>query len=286
MSRSVAHAVHSSNRPSNRQSPRRWLGVVAVIAVLGLVATACSLGNAGVRGETLTALDAQEESFFSNGDEPYVAVIQFRVTPGIAGSTRVHFLGNLSEIATHIDDGDSASIPAAMAATSFPNVLTADLGDIVAGRSPEIVGAVTVAMESDASPWSAVNGIMNDVANELDAQLRAQIEPLSFSQILDPATAADRLAEAARRVEAAATPSFWRGVGIWFSSFGDPDDVIGFKVLFLVGVTGNLADAVDAKLASGLPDTVVGRALRPGPLDVDYAGDGATYRIRWNVTTS
>ena len=109
-------------------------------------------------------------------------------------------------------------------------------------------------MESDASPWSAINGIMNDVANELDAQLRAQIEPLSFAQILDPGdTVAARLAEAARRVQAAATPSFWRGVGIWFSSFGDPDDVIGFKVLFLVAVTGDLADTVDAKLASGLP---------------------------------
>ena len=213
------------------------------------------------------------------------AVIQFRVTPGVAGSTQVRYLGNLSEIATHIDDGDSATIPAAMAATTFPNVLTADIGDILAGRSPEIVGAVTVAMESDASPWSAINGIMDDVTHELDTQLRAQIEPLSFSQILDPATAADRLAEAARRVEAAATPSFWRGVGIWFSSFGDPDDVIGFKVLFLVGVTGDLADTVDAKLASGLPAAVVGRALRAGPLDVDYAGDGATYRIRWNVTT-
>ena len=31
---------------------------------------------------------------------------------------------------------------------------------------------------------------------------------------------------------------------------------------------------------------LVGKALRPGLLDVDYAGDGATYRIRWNVTTS
>src|SRR4051812_38915025 len=182
--------ARSEQRSARRGHSRRWLGVAAVAALLALVASACTLSNAGVQGQTLTALDAQEESFFSDGDEPYVAVIQFRVTPGIAGSTQVRYLGNLSEIATNIDDGDSASIPAAMGATSFPNVLTANIGDILAGRSPEIVGAVTVAMESDASPWSAINGIMNDVTNELDAQLRAQIEPLSFSQILDPATAA------------------------------------------------------------------------------------------------
>jgi hypothetical protein len=270
----------STGRSGGHRSGRR-LGAIGAIIVVGAIIAAC---NVTVDGNTLTALDAQEESFFSNGDEPYVAVIQFRVTPGVPGSTSVRFLGNLQEIAQHIDDGDSASIPDAMAATSFPDVHPVSFANILAGRSPEIVGAVTVAMESDASPWSAINGIMDDVRNELDVQLRAQIEPLSFAQILDPGTAAARLQEAAQRVQDAASPSFWRGVGIWFSSFGDPDDVIAFKVLFFVAVNGSLADTVDTQLANGgLPDTVVGRALRSGPLDVDYSGDGATYRIRWDV---
>ena len=56
-----------------------------MLLVAGLLAVSCSLTNAGARGQTLTAIDAQEESFFSDGDEPYVAVIQFRVIPGIAG---------------------------------------------------------------------------------------------------------------------------------------------------------------------------------------------------------
>lgn len=262
------------------QRPHRRLLRLGAVAIVGVVA-AC---NVSVRGSTLTVLDAQEEAWYSNGDEPYVAVIQFRVTPGVAGSTSVQFLGNLQEIAQHIYDGDSAPIPEAMAGTSFPKVTPIGFNAILAGRSPEIVGAVMVAMESDASPWSAINGIMNDVRDELDTQLRAQIEPLSFAQILEPGTAAARLQEAAERVEAAAAPSFWRGVGIWFRSFGDPDDVIGFKVLFFVAVNGSLADTVDAQLATGLPNSVVGRALRSGPLDVDYSGDGATYRIRWDVS--
>ena len=91
---------------------------------------------------------------------------------------------------------------------------------------------------------------------------------MSFADILSSETAGARLKEAAERVEAAATPSFWEGVGIWFSSFGDPDDVIGFKVLFFVAVNGELADVVDAQMSS-LPPEVVGRALRSGPLDVD-----------------
>jgi hypothetical protein len=260
---------------------RNARGLLAALAVTGVALAAC---NVKVDGNTLTAVDAQEEAWYSNGDEPYVAVIQFRVTPGVAGSTQTQYLGNLQEIAQNVDDGDTATIPDAMAATSFPNVTLVGFDDVLAGQRPEIVGLVSVAMESDASPWSAIDGIMNDVRNELDAQLRAQIETLSLVDLLDPTAAADRLAEAARRVEAAASPSFWRSVGIWFRSFGDPDDTIGFKVLFLVAAEGDLATAVDARLASGLPASVIGRALRAGPIDVDYSGDGATYRVRWDVT--
>ncbi len=270
----------SAGRPTERPPRRRRLLALGAIGVVGVLLAACN--NVTVQASTLTAVDAQEESWYSNGDEPYVAVIRFRVKPGVVGSTQVQFLGNLQEIAQDIDDGDVASIPAAMGATTFTNVTPLGIQAVLNGSSPEIVGAVTVAMESDASPWSAINGIMNDVRAELDAQLRAQIETMSLADLLSSQTAAARLKEAAERVEAAATPSFWEGVGIWFSSFGDPDDVIGFKVLFFVAVNGELADAVDAQLGS-LPPEVVGRALRSGPLDVTYAGDGATYRVRWNI---
>ncbi len=262
---------------------RRRVGGIAVAAGLVLATVAC---DATIDGQTLTAIDAQEDAWYSNGDEPYLAVIQFRVTPGIVGSTQVHYLGNLQEVGQHIHDGDTATIPDAMGLASYPDVHYADLGQILDGGSPEIIGAVTVAMESDASPWSAINSIMDDVAAELDLQLRTQIETLSFAEIVDGDTAADRLAGAAASIQAAAEPSFWRGVGIWFSSFGDPDDVIDFKVIFRVAVTNELQDLVDAKLGTGLPDSVVGGSLRNGPLDIDYSGDGATYRVHWDIAST
>ena len=276
------HLPASIIRRRPRRSRRTALRLGAVGTVAALVLVAC---NVSVTGTTLTALDAQEEAWYSNGDEPYLAVIQFRVTPGVPGSTETRFLGNLQEIAQHVDDGDTVNIPASMAATSFPDVTKIGFSKILAGESPEILGAVTVAMESDGSPWSAINGIMNDVRNELDSQLRQQIEPLSFADIVTPGAAAARLDEAARNIQAAASPSFWRSVGIFFSSFGDPDDVIDFKVLFFVAVTNDLAPVVDAQLAS-LPDDIVGRTLRNESLQVDYSGDGATYRINWDVKIS
>jgi hypothetical protein len=173
-----------------------------------------------------------------------------------------------------------------MAATSFPNVTLLTTDDVLTGKLPEIVGAVTVAMESDASPFSAIDGIMNDVRAELDRQLRSQIETLTLGDLLNPTAVSDRLADAAKKIEAAASPSFWRSAGIWLRSFGDPDDTIGFKVLLFVAAQGTLADLIDAKLATGLPSDVVGRSLKAGPLDVDYSGDDATYRITWNVQLS
>jgi hypothetical protein len=258
------------------------MGAIALVG--GLVLASC---NATVQGTTLTVVSAQEDSFFSNGDEPYVAVIQYRVIPGVPNSTQVHYLGHLQEIGTHMYDGSVATIPDAMGKMDFPNVRLASLPNILNGAAPEIVGAVTVAIESDASPFSAIDGIMNDVAAELDTQLRQQIETMSFAQLLDADTASARLKTAAQKVEDAASPSFWQGVGIWLSSFGDPDDVISFKVLVLVGVSSDLADTIDTKFATGLPDEVVGRALRGnGGLDVTYAGDDANYRVHWNMAVS
>ena len=115
----------STTRADRPTGSGRRLRIGAVLLVAGLLAVSCSLTNAGCTGQTLTALDAQEESFFSNGDEPYVAVIQFRVTPGIPRLDPGALPRQPPEIATHIDDGDSATIPAAMAATSFPNVQAA-----------------------------------------------------------------------------------------------------------------------------------------------------------------
>ena len=59
--------------------------------------------------------------------------------------------------------------------------------------------------------------------------------------------------------------------------------MIGFKVLLFVAAQGPLANEIDARFAAGLPPAVVGGALRAGPKDVDYSGDGATYRIRWDI---
>jgi hypothetical protein len=264
---------------------RRHSRVHRGVALLVLLATAAAVAGCDwkIDAQTFRVADAQEESIFSDGDEPYLAVIQFRVKPGVAGSTSVHYLGNLSELHSGAEDGDVFGIPDAMGRAHFPDVTPVGLTDIANGGSPEIVGVITVAMESDASTWGAVNGLMGDVASELDNQLRTVIETLTFNDIITPGAAADRLEQVAADVEASATPSFWRGIALWFAAFGDPDDVIGFKVLLFAAVDEQLRPIVDDAFGSGLPDTITAKALVAGPVQLTYAGDGATYEVTFDV---
>ena len=104
--------------------------------------------------------DAQEEAWYSDGDEPYVAVIKWRVIPGTAGSASAEFVGNLAELSGGAGDGDVLTIPASMGSVSFDDVQVSWWNAVLeSGRLPELTGTVMVAMESDLTPWSTINGL-------------------------------------------------------------------------------------------------------------------------------
>ncbi|MEZ5167238.1 MAG: hypothetical protein R2695_12415 [Acidimicrobiales bacterium] len=98
--------------------------LVPLLVVVALFAAAC---QSHVSAHTLRVVQAQEDGFFENGDEPYVAVIQWRVIPGTPGSASAHFVGNLAELASGADDGAVLSIPAAMGTVHFDDVQASNL---------------------------------------------------------------------------------------------------------------------------------------------------------------
>ena len=75
----MAHVPPAPARPdergARRERPRRRRRLLAVGAVASVAMLIAACNNVTVQASTLTAVDAQEESWFSNGDEPYVAVI-------------------------------------------------------------------------------------------------------------------------------------------------------------------------------------------------------------------
>lgn len=98
-------------------------------------------------------LDAGEDSFLSDGDEPYLVAIGFRSQFRTPGSTKVLWGGILhDDWADGIDTGGTAAIPADTGVLAFPGVDRPTREQMLAGKMPEIVGALVIAMESDATP--------------------------------------------------------------------------------------------------------------------------------------
>ncbi|MFT5204503.1 MAG: hypothetical protein ACI9C1_003914, partial [Candidatus Aldehydirespiratoraceae bacterium] len=239
----------------------------------------------------LTVVQAQEDGFFENGDEPYIATIKWRVIPGTPGSASAEFIGNLVELGSGADDGAVLGIPANMGAVHFPDIQNSTLTDLLTkGKVPELVGTVMVVMESDLTPWGTINNLMNDVEAALEAELVSQVEPLTIAQLTDPQAIADALSTAAANVEAAVTPGVWDSILLFLGSLGNPDDPIDVGFTVWVAAYGSLGQLIDDGLASALPAGASGgvwwNSLDPITTTMRFSGDGAIYDVNVTATVS
>jgi hypothetical protein len=231
--------------------------------------------------------DAQEESLFSDGDEPYAIIIAYRSRFGTPNSTFAVWGGDLRELSGGADDGANLAIPDAMGRYFFPGVTRVGAADVIAGQAPEIIGTITVAMESDATPWSAIRDISNRLTTVIRQEIATIVEGTTMADFvgatMDPArkqALADRVEAAVGRIQSRMTPSFWQALGLFLSSWTDPDDRIAFRMSAFATVDSTLSSFVDAELARVLPPSLgVGGALTTRNITQRYAGDGATYDI-------
>lgn len=240
---------------------------------------------------TLTVVQAQEDGFLQNGDEPYVAVIKWRVIPGTAGSASAEFVGNLQEIGSGLDDGDVRAIPAAMGAVNFENIQFSSF-DLLLGQGivPELLGTVMVVMESDLTSWGSINNIMEDVEDALETELVNLVEPLTIAQLTDPAAIAAALTTAATNVEAAVTPDLLDSILLFLGSLGNPDDPIDVGFTVWIAAYGQLGQLIDSSLLGALPAGAAGGVWAvdtdPRNESMTFSGDGAIYQIDLTATIS
>ena len=136
-----------------------------------------------------TCHDADEERFYSNGDEPYLFVAAIYAD----GTTiKISDIGNAkvrikSPTKTHgnlgrkgVDDGDSFSIPTSIGRFKT-NILPIDglPGNI--GKEKSLVGLIVIAMEEDATTTNAANAaqkaLVKVLQKELDQAVRSVREP-------------------------------------------------------------------------------------------------------------
>lgn len=215
--------------------------------------------------KSLTVLDAQEESWYSNGDEPYFVFFGLRSRFKIPGSTNVFWGGYLNDDwAKGVRDNSTRTIPSQMGVVTFPNVTLISKAQFQSGIIPEVVGIVGVAMESDATAFSTIRTLMGKVQNAIYAEMKRLIEDGNIN-LLNPGPDID---QAITNVRNSLTFTTRDKIKLFFGSWADPDDLIGTQAqVFIAG---------DQSLKTFLPNL---NYLEAKNLQMNFTGDGASYRV-------
>lgn len=231
--------------PTLREAPRTWT----------------------IDANTLRVADPAEHAAWlvdPDGDEPYVGVIAYRSTVGTAGSTSAWFLGGLQELSSDARAGHVLTIPDAMGRATFPRVARRTASDIVAGRSPEVIGTITVTVESDGTPWSTVRSTFNDLAGRAREAVASVIETTSLSEFLsagtDPALQARLAAKfraAVDHLRSSDSGGIWQvALNLFAQLFDLADDEIDAKFTAFFAVAPALAPFVDPAVSNALTEDV------------------------------
>jgi Domain of unknown function (DUF4347) len=248
----------------------------------GIFATS-PLNNWQLNLERLRVEDAQEERFFSNGDEPYFVVIGFRSRFNTPSSTQTFWSGFLDDDwAKGVKDESQRNIPRQMGSVSFPNVQSVTSAELLSGEGLELVGAVAIAFESDATPFSTIRTLVDKLRSTLEGELRRLIEEGQ----LNPANLGSGISGALNRVKSSIEPSLFEKVKIGLQSFGDPDDLIGIHTFLFAAADPTLANSIPFP---SLPNATIGaladRQFRIGNNPIVFSGDGATYEVTTSVSS-
>jgi hypothetical protein len=229
----------------------------------------------------------------SSDDEFYLAVISFRSTPGQAGSTSATYNGHLQEIELP-NVHSNRPIPPGMGRSVFPNVTRVNAIAIGNGRLPELLGTITIAFESDATPFSTMDGYMRRVRDAARTEFADVIEPMDAASLVDVKSLGDQLRAAAANIKKAGNPSFLEKVGTWIGSVGDPDDKINSKFEMFAAVDDSAGDPtafppdpqellhgldINGQLQAAVGDDGMSGTLVDRDYALSYGGDKSNYTV-------
>ena len=215
--------------------------------------------------DRLNVVNADEDDFWSDGDEPYIITIGFRSRFRTPGSTSVFWSGVLDDDwADGIDGGESKAIPRNQGTVTFGGVTRPTQAQVLAGQLPELIGAIVLTFESDATPFSAIRGLVNDLISAVRTQITRLVEQGSLN-LANPQPDIDA---AVRSIRAAVEPSTLEAIGLFLRSWGDPDDLIGMTPLIFAAVDTSMSLPIPVLADQSLN-------LRFHPSGVDYRLTGA-----------
>jgi lysophospholipase L1-like esterase len=225
--------------------------------------------------DDLAVIREAEGGFFEDGDEPRLAVIEFSVTLGEAGSARAWTLA--SRYANGPDGRDSGQIWSDVSASV--GTFRYQVDDVwgvedFPQRLPTVYGQVIVAIERDpGGNWGRVGEKVIAAKNELIVQLNNVLGSLTPEELVaDAARLGDRLIEAAGFVQEAAAPD---PIFILDQFLGA--EAIGYGAIFFMPVAPEIAPYLNTAISDNVVDDlgIAGGAMGNYGFVLNFGGDDA-----------
>lgn len=174
-------------------------------------------GNWVLQLEQLNVVVAED----SGGDEPYLIVVGFTTRLGEPGTTNILWSRRLVELGSGLQRGDTVDIP--------PDIGVIHFGEVPAADHITLLGAVIIALESDATPFGTIEDLIDEFIDRLNSILQSEAENTPLN-LLNPQTINDIVA----RIRQGFEFNLFELAGIWLSSWGDPDEIIDIQPLIYV----------------------------------------------------
>ena len=226
---------------------------VVETASSGAAANAARTGFVGwddVRTEVV-----EEDSFLSDGDEPFVAVLRIRSTTGVPGSTKWAWVTDSPSPTGSLKAGNQASIDDGSGDAWF----TGDLA-VKPLEETQFIGMntkltadmmVTVAfvLEKDAGNPAKDVQVLKSLTDPVVRQVATIVEganiPVTPMTVMDPSLATkplQKLVDTAKKIDAPSITSdiIVQMVQRFVEAAGDPNDVIGVATTAFIPSTGQL----------------------------------------------
>ena len=242
------------------------------------VAVSSGGGQGFVGWDIVRPSKVEESSYFSNGDEPFVAVLRIVSTTGVAGSTKWQFVTDSPSESGSVKPGQELEINDATGDAWFNGELSVTpLDDAQFFNEDNILEAdimVTVAFvfEGDGGNPADDVKILKQFADPVLKKVADIVEntkiPLSTTTLVDPSAtkvAVKKLVDAVKKIKAPAITGEIIGdlVKRFSGATGlDPNDFVGIGTTAFIPTT-------DALL-----DTLKSFGIKPSDLGLHNAGEG------------
>lgn len=244
--------------------------------------------RASIQLKSLTVENANEDDFFSDGDEPFFVVVTFESRFQTPNSTSVSPLDYQNTVwANGVETGGVRSIPQSMGRAVFLNLQpqywdTDRLEAEGVDSTPKVVGVVALAVERDECPWDLIHDGLAGAISTFEPLLRELVENTEFNWV-DPELSLEPILAAFSDIGLDGDFSFWDLLDCEF----DPDDLIGTHIAVFVDLSDDIWQAYVETAGIQLPSYVTAGPFPPAGADLGFATDfqsgGTHYVVDWTV---